>query len=168
MKQRTLWLVKSRDSVCCHCRCKRGLISGPDQLDCPWCGCGWLFSCLKCRRAFTFARACTVTQTIEELARADWIGAWERDPTKKELADWTEALREFTSDLEEGSEYVYLDGVAVPVGIGPVEFVGICKRHRLDTVPHMDALSDPSVIERTLSNPSYWKKRRHPRKGQTR
>ena len=50
------YIAKANNDVLSHCQCADTLAAGPAQLDCPWCGCGWLFSCIKCRKAFTFGR----------------------------------------------------------------------------------------------------------------
>jgi hypothetical protein len=71
---RLIYLQKDNDDLVSHCRCREAFISYPPQMDCPWCGCGWLFSCIKCRKAFTFARAVEVNDSWEELACRDIRG----------------------------------------------------------------------------------------------
>ena len=56
-KTKTVYLVKANNDLISHCACSNAVIGAPAQMDCPWCGCGWLFVCSKCRKAFSFARA---------------------------------------------------------------------------------------------------------------
>jgi hypothetical protein len=48
-----LYLRKANDDFVSHCKCPKAdsLISSPGQMDCPWCGCGWLFICSRCNKA---------------------------------------------------------------------------------------------------------------------
>lgn len=46
---KTIYLIKDNDDLCSHCACETAYITFPPQMDCPWCGCGWLFSCTACR-----------------------------------------------------------------------------------------------------------------------
>ncbi len=41
-KPKTVYLVKANDDLVSHCRCERTFIGAPSQIDCPWCGCGWV------------------------------------------------------------------------------------------------------------------------------
>jgi len=52
-----VYLVKASNDLISHCKCEYAPIGAPGQMDCPWCGCGWLFLCPKCRRAFTLCNA---------------------------------------------------------------------------------------------------------------
>jgi hypothetical protein len=77
-----LYLAKANDDLVSHCRCARpdALISSPCQMDCPWCGCGWLFICSRCRKAFTFAQAVEVNETWEQTADRTIRGLYQREP----------------------------------------------------------------------------------------
>ncbi len=66
---RTLYLVKADDRLHSTCRCAQGLAGFPIQADCPWCGCGWLFTCTRCGKPFTFARAEWIPVDLEAIAR---------------------------------------------------------------------------------------------------
>src|SRR5271166_289679 len=83
-----VYLVKASDDLISHCACRNTIIGAPLQMDCPWCGCGWLFLCPKCRKPFTFARAEKVDLTWEELAHKDLDGKWGRQTTSKGIKDW--------------------------------------------------------------------------------
>ncbi|HJN76044.1 MAG TPA: hypothetical protein QGF58_19085 [Myxococcota bacterium] len=52
----TRFLIKDSDDLLSFCKCDTGLVGVPGQLDCPWCGCGWMLSCIDCRKSFVFAR----------------------------------------------------------------------------------------------------------------
>src|SRR5262249_18861030 len=54
---RHVYLRKANNDLVSHCACAQAdaLVTAPSQMDCPWCGCGWLFICSRCRKAFTFA-----------------------------------------------------------------------------------------------------------------
>lgn len=49
------FFFKADDDVLSHCTCTDAPAQSSSQLDCPWCGCGWLISCATCGKAFTFA-----------------------------------------------------------------------------------------------------------------
>jgi hypothetical protein len=88
----TTFLTKASDMVISHCRCpsENALIMFPAQMDCPWCGCGWLFTCRTCRKAFTFATAVEVEASLEELARQDLSSGFYRGKKVPDdaLEDW--------------------------------------------------------------------------------
>ena len=68
------YITKANDNVLSHCTCKGVIASGPAQMDCPWCGCGWLITCMNCRKAFTFARVIELDSTYEDIAAEDQGG----------------------------------------------------------------------------------------------
>lgn len=125
---------------------------------CPWCGCGWLHSCITCRKAFTFARGVEVDETWQELARRD-LTAWPRAATDEDIEEWIKAMQELLAGVEIGKQYVYLDGLIVPSDASGVHFRGWHSEHDLDFVPHIAALHDYFVMENILSNPDYWQAR---------
>lgn len=155
-----LYLIKESDDLVSHCHCESAYVTFPPQMDCPWCGCGWLFTCIDCRKAFAFARAVEVTESWDDLGRRDLTNRWGEPPADEELHDWVEAMQELMADLEEGELYVYLDGQFIPVECAGAEFEGWHSRHDLDFLPHVAALDDESVIDSILSNPQYWNERR--------
>jgi hypothetical protein len=61
-------LRKTNDDFVNHCKCAKAdaLISSPGQMDCPLCGCEWLFNCSGCGKAFTFAESVEVDESWEE------------------------------------------------------------------------------------------------------
>ena len=143
-----VYLVKESNALVSHCRCENALITYPPQLDCPWCGCGWLFSCQVCRKAFTFARGVEIEEPWEVLARRDLQARWREEPTDLDIQDWVNAMRGLMAGVEPGETYVSFDGWYA--------------RHDLDFVPQMAALDDPSVLDEVLSNREYWLSNRLP------
>ena len=152
----TLYLAKANDELISECQCESALATYPPQMDCPWCGCGWLFTCIECRKAFTFAKAVTVEDPLEELARRDIIGLTGNDDGSHR-DEWLQVMRELLSDVEEGRQYVYLDGFFLPADIDePLEVVGWHSRHMLDFLPQVEALNDERLLDGMLGSQDYW------------
>lgn len=158
--RKIVYLVKANDEFISHCKCERTPIGGPGQLDCPWCGCGWLFACPKCRKAFTFARAEEVDFTWEELAHHDLDGKWGRNPTSEEVEEWIEFMKLLLENVEVGKQYVYIDGRVFPTEQRDLRFDGWYAHHEFPFVPQTAALKDRAFLERTLGNEGYWRARR--------
>lgn len=156
MNKPLVYLVKDNDDLCCHCQCERAYITFPPQMDCPWCGCGWLFTCTSCRKAFTFARAVEVDESWEELARRDIESGWGTTPSEQDIAQWIDAMQALHSNIELGKQYVCLDGLFISTDEPGVDFDGWHSRHQLDFVPHVKACEDYLVMEEILSNREYW------------
>jgi hypothetical protein len=152
-----IYLVKANDRLVSHCRCGDGQVTFPPQMDCPWCGCGWLFTCVSCRKAFTFATGIVVNESWEETARRDLRGRSKEDPSDEEVDDWVAAMKELLSDVTEGAEYVCLDGTVIPTTEAEIRFEGWHSWHDLPYVPQVAALSDPSVLQSTIGDPEYWR-----------
>jgi hypothetical protein len=155
-----IYLAKASNDLVSHCRCEDGLIAFPGQLDCPWCGCGWLFSCLKCRKAFTFGKGIETDQSWESLARGDLFGRWNRIADDLEVQQWLNGMRELLDDVEPGQTYVSLDGHFIPADEAEVDIVGWHSHHRLAFVPQVAALQDPSIIDTMLAKRDYWESNR--------
>ena len=159
-----LYLKKASNELISHCTCDDAPITFPPQMDCPWCGCGWLFCCANCRKAFTFAVAVEVDESWEETALRDLNGrgpAFEQ-PTPDEVAAWVEAMQVMCAELEPGEEYVYLDGWFIPRETEEIEIEGMHAFHDLTCVPQVVALTDKSILEEILSNQDYWKENEVP------
>lgn len=153
-----IYLRKANSNVVNHCKCADGYISAPGQMDCPWCGCGWLFTCSDCRKALTFAEGVEVDFTLEEMALRD-LQHWNRAgtaPSAEDIQGWVDFMRTFLQGVELGRRYVYLDGVVIPTDADGITFEGIHSSHDLAVVPQVEALRDQSIIRDLLSNPRYW------------
>ncbi len=159
-KTKTLYLVKANDSFISHCKCITAPIGAPAQMDCPWCGCGWLFVCPQCRKAFTFARAGELDLSWEDLAHRDLDGKWSRQPTAEDIRVWIDFMKVMLKDLEPGREYVYLDGAIFPTDSKDIQFEGMHSWHELFSVPQVDALKEKDALELTLGSRRYWDDRK--------
>ena len=151
-----IYLVKDSNSLISHCYCKTARIGSPGQASCPWCGCGWLFSCTKCRKAFTFARAEKIDASWEEMAREDLYRGSAVEPDVQEVAENVELLREMLQGIEIGKRYVYFDGLVIDVEERSIRADGMHARHDLDYVPQVAALTDRSRINWVLQSVQYW------------
>ena len=129
-------------------------------MDCPWCGCGWLFLCPKCRRAFTFAVAVEVDLTWEQLAHNDLDGKWKDHPTRKEVEEWISFMKILLKDIKAGEQYVYIDGWVFGIDMTDFRFEGWHARHEILSIPQYAALTDPSILDQTLGSREYWQQRR--------
>ena len=148
-----IYLVKANDELLSQCACGDGRITFPPQMDCPWCGCGWLFTCVQCRKAFAFAKGVVVEESWEQTAACDLRGRWNKEPERKEVGDWVGAMRELLADVVPGTEYVCLDGRLIPTSETSAAFDGWHSQHDLPYVPQVAALSDPSVLQSVLAQP---------------
>lgn len=157
--QSIVFLQKANDELISHCRCDVAWIGAPAQMDCPWCGCGWLFVCPRCRKAFTFARAVTTELTWEQLAHLDLDGKYGVQPTPEDIEQWIGYLQMLTKGLEVGREYVYLDGWVIPTDETDFVVEGAHARHELAAVPQTLALSDRQTLEATIGSRAYWEER---------
>jgi len=153
---KVVFLVKTSNDVISHCRCESNLIGEPAQMDCPWCGCGWLFLCANCRKAFTFARAEEVDFSWEQLAHNDLDGKWGRQPTAEEIEVWIEFMKILLKGVQVGKQYAYIDGWVFAIDETDLAFEGWHARHELPSVPQAVAVEDRGLLDRTLGNEEYW------------
>jgi len=157
------YLVKASNAVLSHCNCDAPLAAGPGQLDCPWCGCGWLISCIECRKAFTFATVVDVDLTYREIATRDLVNRGHDLADVEDdipgAAEWLEAAM---APLPLGATVVYLDGGYFVVDETDIEFEGWFARHRLARLPHAKALQEPALLDAEMGDKSYWLERELP------
>lgn len=155
---RHLYLRKASDALVSHCRCapEEALIAYPGQADCPWCGCGWLFACIVCRKGFTFAEAVEIDEPRESLASRDLRGLSGREPKPRDVTEWLEGMQILLEEIRSGEQYVYFDGSVFATSEPGVDLMGWHSRHRLDFIPQVAALQDPEIRTRLLASPDYW------------
>lgn len=151
-----LYLRKANDDLISHCKCETAYISSPGQMDCPWCGCGWLFTCSTFRKAFTFTEAVEVDLTLEDIVRRDLAKRGTSEPSAERVSETVEFMTIFLDDLKLGRRYVYLDGYVIPVDADEVSFEGFHSSHHLRVVPQVEGLRDPAILRDLLGNPKYW------------
>ena len=161
-----LHLTRANADGVASCRCTDSLMSVPDQSETPWDGSGWQMACHKCGKAFTFAKVIRVNMKLKDFIVKDLK---QRDLPKELLNDndfiegCCESIGEMMADLEEGKEYVYLDGVLIPTDHeGAIEFDGIFAAHDLATLPHLELKRDKGAARHLLGDPRYWNDRALP------
>ena len=151
-------LTKANDNLISFCNCSEPAIATSGQADCPWCGCGWLFSCVKCRKAFTFAKVTESTRSYEEIAQEDFLNQFQENlpldnESVLEQANW---MKTELADIPMGTECVILDGSIIPISKTDIEFDGWFAHHKFETVPHVSAQNDKTVLSNLLSDIEYW------------
>jgi len=154
-----LYLVKANDDVISYCRCTTAPMAWPAQMDCPWCGCGWLFVCSHCGKPFMFARAEYIDEPIEEIGRRDLLARRNEEPSKEDVAEWVHVMRILQKGIEPGKLYAYLDGFCLPIDEQQIAFEGWAARHDLPHLPHVDALKNANVLDLTIGSERYWRER---------
>jgi hypothetical protein len=160
MANNIVYLKKANDDVVGNCKCNDGRITYPPRQDCPWCGCGWLFSCLGCRQTFTFALGVELETTWEELAITDWKGWGMQRVSKKNISSWVTDMKQLLGDVKPGEVYVCLDGRLFQKSARNIAFDGIYATHAFDRLPHVQALADRSIEEKVLASTDYWRSRK--------
>jgi hypothetical protein len=150
------YLKKASDDLISFCSCGDGRMAFPAQMDCPWCGCGWLFSCITCRKAFTFAKGVEIEGTWEEIARDDIRNKWKEEPSEEDVASWIEAMKEILADVQVGERYVILDGSVIQADADNVKFDGWAAHHEFPTMPQVRALANKAILDEELGNREYW------------
>ena len=153
---KVIYLRKANDDLLSHCDCGDGRITSSPQADCPWCGCGWLFTCIGCRKAFSFAVGVELDMTWEELARADLAGLGLPEISESDVEEWVDDMQGWLADVVPGREYACLDGVLWERDARDVEFEGIYASHRFDRLPHLDVLAGKSAVGDVLGSVEYW------------
>ncbi len=152
------WLAKANDLVISHCTCEQSVAATPVQLDCPWCGCGWLMSCAHCRKAFTYAQVVQVDQNYVDLARSGIVGEEVSQSELEDIAGWMERS---VKPFQYGDVVVYLDGAYHRLDEQDLSFEGWFAEHNFVKLPHADA-STKADIDDVLGLPAYWLDRELP------
>ena len=157
-----VYLRKANDDFVSHCKCAKAdaLISSPGQMDCPWCGCGWLFICSRCHNAFTFAEAFEVQETWEETGDRTVRALYQREPEPGEVNEWVGFMQILLKGVELGGQYVYLHGYVIPRTAEGVTIEGWHAHHDLDFVPHVAAMDNPGIYHDLLCSREYWQSNR--------
>lgn len=154
----TKYIAKANNDVLSHCSCEGEIASGPAQLDCPWCGCGYLMTCMKCRKAFTFARIIDVDRTYEDIVRED-LSRRDIEVNDEVVAEGVEWMTEAFADHKVGDTVVYLDGAYLNIDTTNFAYDGWYAQHDFDRLPHVLALTQPNALQSTLGDKDYWLER---------
>ncbi|MES3085052.1 hypothetical protein [Sphingomonas faeni] len=155
------YLEKANNETLSFCQCEHALASIPGQLDCPWCGCGYLIPCTYCRKSFTYARVVEIDLSYVEIVTADRArGGYDTAiDVVQSQADW---LADVMQDFELGDIVVYFDGCYLKLGDDDIDLVGLFANHSLARLPHHEALSAPAALVATLGDVQYWLTRERP------
>ncbi len=154
----TKYIAKANNDVLSHCGCEGEIASGPAQLDCPWCGCGYLMTCMKCRKAFTFARVIDVDRTYADIVRDD-LARRDIEVNDEIVGEGVEWMTEAFADLKIGDIVIYLDGAYLSIDTTNFAYDGWYAQHDFDRLPHVVALKQPGALQATLGDKDYWLER---------
>ena len=165
MPKSIVYLKRASAELVGNCSCDDGRVTYPPQQDCPWCGCGWLFTCISCRKAFAFAEAVEIQTTWEELAVADWKGWGLQRISKKNIGGWASDMKRLLKGIEPGRVYAYLDGHLFEREARKVKFDGNYASHKFDRLPHVEELRNRAVEQDVLASVEYWRSHKRKRKG---
>lgn len=157
-----LYLRKANNDLVSHCQCdeSEALISSPGQMDCPWCGCGWLFICSRCRKAFTFAEGVELDESWRETGHRTISALYERDPEPGEVEEWVDFMKILLNDVVPGEQYVYLDGYVIPTDAEGLSIEGWHAHHDLEFIPQIAALTETDIRDNLLCSIEYWQSNR--------
>jgi hypothetical protein len=153
------FLFKANDQVLSLCNCVGEPAMSTRQLDCPWCGCGWLIDCSKCQMPFTFAEVRETDIPIAELGRQEAKARGLSTVTEEEIAEWAAGMTEALDHFDIGDIVVYLDGSYWTVDSTNIEFTGYFAEHQLERLPHAEALADTPRLRAILGDEYYWRER---------
>ncbi len=156
------FLFKANDDVISHCRCVGAPAMSTGQLDCPWCGCGWLIACSVCAKSFTYGVIRETEVPVVELGRRELRRRGLENVSDQEIEDWAEAMESEFARFDLGQTVVYLDGHYWPLDARDIAFEGYFARHDLKRLPHAEALDRPEALMDLLADKSYWLERELP------
>jgi hypothetical protein len=73
-------------------------------------------------------------------------------------------MQRLLADVEPGRVYACMDGRVFERGARKIEFDGLYASHQFDRLPHVEALTKPSVEEEILASTEYWRSHKLKRK----
>lgn len=159
MTEKTVYPTKAPgpQPICfCLCLPEEALIAEPGQMDCPWCGCGWLFACTRCRKGFTFAVAKEVPFSLREIARGD-ITRFGAQLSVLAVDTWVSDMTAMLHGITLGERYAYLDGAVHRADPGlVVRFTGLYGSHLLPRLPHCTPHATSQFLQDMLGR-GYWR-----------
>lgn len=157
-----LYLRKANNDFVSHCKCDTvdALISSPAQMDCPWCGCGWLFICSRCRKAFTFAEGIEINESWEDTGNRTVRALYQREPEPGEVDEWIGFMKILLKRVQLREQYVYFDGYVIPTTAEGITIEGWHSHHALNFVPQIAALMESEIRDGLLCSREYWQSNR--------
>jgi len=161
-KRKQKFLFKANDDVLSFCTCENAPAMSTGQLDCPWCGCGWMIACSRCTKSFIFAEVRETDLSLIELGRREVAARGIEGITEAQIVEWAEGMAETLDAFEIGDVVVYLDGSYFTVGSTDIAFDGYYASHKLDRLPHAEALEDAGRLRAVLGDQQYWLDRERP------
>ena len=99
---------------------------------------------------------------MAELARREAQTRGLKDVTKADIQLWVDDMTEALSHFEAGDTVGYLDGAYWTVDATQLEFDGYYASHKLNRLPHADALNDLPSLRAMLGDKQYWLDRERP------
>ena len=156
------YLFKANNDVISHCECDNEPAMSEGQMDCPWCGCGWLISCTKCAKAFTYAQVRETDLTLGEISRRDAARRGLKDVSDEMHEKWADWMTQALAGFELGQIVVYVDGHYLPIDATDVSFSGFHAHHSFNRLPHAEALQQPERLRDVLGKREYWTERERP------
>jgi len=130
-KKKEKFLFKANNDILSFCQCENEPAMSAGQLDCPWCGCGWMIACSKCTKSFIFAEVRETDIPLIELGRREAAARGFKTVTDEDIAEWAEGMAEVLDNFEVGDVVVYLDGSYWTIDSTDVEFDGFYASHKL-------------------------------------
>jgi hypothetical protein len=105
---------------------------------------------------FTFAEVRKTDIPLVELGRREARVRGLSVVTEEEIAEWAEGMTEALDHFDIGDIVVYLDGSYWTVDSTDIEFTGYFAKHRLERLPHAEALTDTPRLRAILGDKNYW------------
>lgn len=158
----TKFLFKANNEILSHCNCENEPAISEGQMDCPWCGCGWLISCSRCGKAFTLAEIRETNISMEELGRREAAARGLSNISEDNIRDWAGGMTEALAPFAVGDIVIYLDGCYWNIEAENIKFDGYFASHDFDQLPHAKARNDPEALRGILGNVEYWTDRELP------
>jgi predicted ABC-type ATPase len=155
-------LIKAYKKGICHCKCKLAFASIESQLSCPWCGCGWLFTCTRCGLAFTYAKVVDLPDDYRAVAGQLLVRRFGQVMDAELIEEASEDLKRRIEGFDVGDRVVYLDGHHLKLSSEPVAIYGRHSEHHFDVSPHWQELRVAGRLKRELSDPRYWQRTKLP------
>jgi hypothetical protein len=153
-------LIKENDDLLSFCRCEETTFAVSGQQDCPWCGCGFMFSCLSGRKGFIFAKVVeSTTSFLEIMQRNAEVFGITASLDDADLIEEADFWRTKVEQLNVGQVCVILDETIVGIESRNISFDGSYAHHEFDVIPHVSANGSQKALLSILGKAGYWTSR---------